>query len=59
MNHISHSSQTEELNEGVCAIIYHARKTLEAVGEADHQKIKLHLAAIRVACEDSRKLLGE
>ena len=52
-------SQVEEMQEGLAAIIYHARKAMDAVKDCDTQKIRLHLATIRVACDDTRKMIGD
>jgi len=52
-------SQVEEMLEGLAAIIYHARKAMEMVRDCDQQKIRLHLTTIRVACDDTRKMMGD
>jgi len=52
-------SQIEEMQDGVAAMIYHCRKMLEAIKDCDTQRIRLHLATIRVACDDTKKLIGD
>ena len=52
-------SQCEEMSEACNAIIFAARKALEAVQDMDHQRIKVWLTTISLTVADTRKQLGD